>query len=81
MHPDEEGIRGADRDGKLPGSKIRVMKNAGGGILIFYRVHSCISEMHLDSEIREFITKVQSLFSSTDGAAYGCIHRGHDKEK
>lgn len=66
MHPDEEGIRELIET-EIPGSKIRVMKNSGGGILIFYRVRSCISKMHLDSEIREFITKVQSLFSSQMG--------------
>ncbi len=82
MHPDEEGIRELIET-ELPGSKIRVMKNAGGGILIFYRVHSCISEMHLDSEIREFITKVQSLFSSQMGLPMaasigGMIRRNKD---
>ena len=66
MHPDEEGIRELIET-EIPGSKIRVMKNSGGGILIFYRVRSCISKMHLDSEIREFITKVQGLFSSQMG--------------
>ena len=66
MHPDEEGIRELIET-EIPGSKIRVMKNSGGGILIFYRVRSCISKMHLVSDNREFITKVQGLFSSQMG--------------
>lgn len=66
MYPDEEGIRELIET-EIPGSKLRVMKNAGGGILIFYRVHSFVSEMHLDSQIKEFVTKVQSLFSSHMG--------------
>ena len=66
MYPDEEGIRELIET-EIPGSKLRVMKNAGGGILIFYRVHAFVSEMHLDSQIKEFVTKVQSLFSSHMG--------------
>lgn len=46
---------------EIPGSKIRIMKNAGG-FLLFYRIHSSLSQMQLSDEVRDFIMKVQNLF-------------------